>query len=270
MVCGVLRVAILGGLGLGFCGCALYAAPMKLRVERRVNPLGIDVMRPVFSWQSDSEERNWRQTAYRIRVATSEAALAGGKANVWDSGKINSAESVGIAYSGPELKARQRYWWNVEVWDGAGRSASATMPSWWEMGLLSPSDWSAKWIRREDPEETREMNAVRWIGLPEAQPGQAGQPLKAQFRYTVHLTKKPFGASLHVFAPGRFLVKVNGVETGHKTEWSSFDREEISGQLHAGDNEIVIDVSAPKAKDPGQTFPAALAAVLRLGYSAEK
>ena len=35
-------------------GSIVYAAPVRLRVEQRTNPLGIDVMRPVFSWQSDA------------------------------------------------------------------------------------------------------------------------------------------------------------------------------------------------------------------------
>ena len=42
-------------------GSVVYAAPVRLRVEQRTNPLGIDVVRPVFSWQSDAAERDWKQ-----------------------------------------------------------------------------------------------------------------------------------------------------------------------------------------------------------------
>jgi alpha-L-rhamnosidase len=267
------RIVFVCGLGFGLAAIA-DAAPVRLRVEQRVNPLGIDVMRPSLSWQSDSAERGWKQTAYRVRVATTEAGLKAATPDIWDSGRVESAESVGIAYAGPELKARQRYWWTVEVWDGQKKATSAAAPAWWEMGLLTSADWSAKWIRRDDPEEDKELSEIRWIGLPNAQPGQAAQPLKAEFRYQLHLAKRPFGASLHVFSPGSFVVKVNGVETGHKKEWSSFDREEILDQLKygegvAGDNTIEVSVSAPKAKDVSQSYPAALAAVLRLGQNAE-
>src|SRR4051794_18090037 len=194
----------------------LHAAPVKLRVEQRVNPLGIDVMRPVLSWQSDSVERGWKQSAYRVMVASSAAGLADGRADVWDSGRIASSESVGIAYAGPELKARQRYFWSVEVWDGQGRSSKPATAAWWEMGLLSPANWSAKWIRRDDPEEDKELREIRWIALPNAEAGASAQPVQAQFRYQLHLANRPFGASLHVFAPGTFVAKVNGVETGTK------------------------------------------------------
>ena len=263
-------------LAVAFLCCAageVHAAPVKLRVDQRVNPLGIDVMRPVFSWQSDSVERNWKQSAYRVRVASMQAGLASGKADVWDSGRVASSESVGIAYAGPELKSRQRYYWSVEVWDAQGRSSKPVTTAWWEMGLLAPEDWLAKWIRREDQEEDAELKQIRVIGLRNAEPGPAAQPVKAEFRYQLHLTKRPFGASLHVFAPGSFVAKVNGVETGHKTEWSSFSREEILGHLRfgegaKGDNEIVLTVSAPKTKDASKSYPAAVAAVVRIGTSA--
>jgi alpha-L-rhamnosidase len=251
----------------------VVAAPIRLRVEQRVNPLGIDVQRPVLSWQNDSIERNWKQTAYQIRVSSTAAGLVGGgKPDVWDSGKIGSSESVNIAYGGHALKSRQRYYWAVEVWDGHRRSSRAAIPGWWEMGLLEASDWSAKWIHRDDSDEQKELKSIRWIGLPSAQAGRAMQPAKAEFRYQLHLEKRPFAASLHVFAPGAFTVKVNGVETGHKAEWITFDREEIGDRLHfgdgaKGDNEITVSV---KVKQGEPTPPAALAAVLRLHSSASE
>jgi alpha-L-rhamnosidase len=188
----------------------LHAAPVKLQVEQRANPLGIDVMRPVLSWQSDSVERGWKQSGYRVRVASTAAGLASGKADVWDSGRVDSSESVGIAYAGPELKARQRYFWSVEVWDGQGRSSKPAVAAWWEMGLIAPGDWSAKWIRRVDPEEDKELKEIRWIALPNAEAVPSAQPVQAEFRYSLHLSKRPFGASLHVSAPGTFVAKVNG------------------------------------------------------------
>ena len=140
------------------------------------------------------------------------------------------------------------------------------------MGLLGPADWSGKWIRRDDPEEDKELKEIRFIALPNAEAVPSAQPVQAQFRYQLHLAKRPFGASLHVFAPGTFVAKVNGIETGTKKEWSSFSRQEIAGKLKfgdgaAGDNEIVINVSAPRTKDVKQSYPASVAAVLRVETS---
>src|SRR5579871_3392728 len=250
-------------------GSAVYAAPVRLRVEQRTNPLGIDVVRPVFSWQSDAAERDWKQSAYRILVASSAAALAQGKGDVWDSGRVDSSESVGIAYGGPELKSRQRYFWTVEVWDGHDKSVRAASAAWWEMGLLQPGDWNAEWIRRNDPDAERELHSIHWIALPEAEAGQIAQPTAAEFEYRLHLDKKPLSASLHVFSPGAFTTRVNGAVTGHKTDWSSFDREDVRDRLvygegAKGDNLIVVSVVAPKSRDVKASLPAALAAVLRI------
>src|SRR6185312_10898192 len=84
-----------------------YAKPSHLRCEYLENPLGIDAANPQLSWQSDNKERNWQQSAYQILVASSEKNLQAGKADVWDSGKQNSPESVGIPYGGPKLESRK-------------------------------------------------------------------------------------------------------------------------------------------------------------------
>ena len=75
------------------------ANPVKLRCAYRENPLGIDVPAPQLSWQSDNAERNWRQSAYEILVATQSGLLAPGNADMWDSGKQTSAESAAIRVS---------------------------------------------------------------------------------------------------------------------------------------------------------------------------
>src|SRR5215469_13784669 len=94
-----------------FTVATAHAVPVHLRCESVNNPLGIDVPNPHLSWQSESPERNWVQTAYQILVSTSPLKLT--SAPVWDSGKINSAESVGIEYRGPKLLTRTRYYWSV-------------------------------------------------------------------------------------------------------------------------------------------------------------
>src|ERR1700722_97033 len=92
---------------------AAAAAPVRLRTEYLENPPGIDMPTPHLSWQSDGSERNWKQTAYQVLVASRAELLSPGRADVWDSGKIDSDESVGIAYHGPPLESRHRYFWKV-------------------------------------------------------------------------------------------------------------------------------------------------------------
>ncbi|MBY0433223.1 MAG: hypothetical protein K2U26_03845, partial [Cyclobacteriaceae bacterium] len=63
----------------------------NLRVENLQNPMGLDEKQPRFSWQLASDKRNVLQTAYEITVR-------GGKNVLWNTGKINSDQSVYVAY----------------------------------------------------------------------------------------------------------------------------------------------------------------------------
>jgi alpha-L-rhamnosidase len=120
--------------------------PERLRVEYADAPLGLDEPAPRLAWRSPVA----RQTAYRIQVAAFPEALAAGDL-VWDSGKVASDANVQIAYAGPPLTSRRRYWWRVQVWDAADRASGWSAPGWWEMGLLAPADWQARWIGGREP-----------------------------------------------------------------------------------------------------------------------
>src|SRR5260370_29255039 len=133
---------VLGILLSALTGSA-SADPFHLRCEYLENPLGIDKTSPQLSWQSDNTERNWEQAAYQILVASSLEQLRAGKTDVWDSGRIKSSESVGIAYGGPKLETRRRYYWKVRVWDTQGRPADSSDTALWGMGLVSPPQCEA-------------------------------------------------------------------------------------------------------------------------------
>ena len=241
-----------------------FALPVHLLTEDRTDPLGIDDPAPALSWQSDDTVRNWKQSAYEILVASTPEKLRSGHADIWDSGRQSSAQSVDVPYAGPALRSRQRCYWTVRVWDDAGNPTAAAEPAWWEMGLLSPSDWRARWIRADDAGQRAALDRIQWLWLAHGDSEHVPSGTKAQFRYMLHLDRVPQSASLHVYAGGTFTARVNGTVTGHKQDWSSFDREEIRDALHPGDNTVEIEVDVP-ASSSHPTAPAALAAAFRLG-----
>ncbi|AIY41690.1 Alfa-L-rhamnosidase [Collimonas arenae] len=118
-------------------------------VEYSSNPLGIDNPRPRLSWILGSDERNQKQSAYQVKVASSLPLLA--RPDIWDSGKVDTDQSVLVPYGGPPLLSRTRYYWTVRVWDSHGHTSAWSKPSWWEMGLLSEQDWHAQWIGLDRP-----------------------------------------------------------------------------------------------------------------------
>ena len=65
----------------------LTAQPLtftQLTCENSVNPIGIEVKEPRFSWKIGSVQRNTFQTAYQVMVADDPASLASGKGTAWD------------------------------------------------------------------------------------------------------------------------------------------------------------------------------------------
>ncbi len=119
----------------------------QLVCENLVNPIGIDIQQPQFSWQIVSAKRNVMQSAYEIRSGINSALLAKAKNLQWSTGKIQSDQSVHVVYKGKPLQSAKKYFWQVRVWDNMGNVSPWSEPAFWQMGLLHASDWKAKLIQ---------------------------------------------------------------------------------------------------------------------------
>ena len=135
------------------CMIALHVraelVPTRLRCEQMDNPFTVDVLNPRLSWinkVNDEAVQGEKQTAYRICVASSREKLLAGDADIWDTGKRMSDQSVLVPFQGNELVSGGTYWWRVKVWNKDGHESEWSEPAFWGMGLLSASEWQAKWI----------------------------------------------------------------------------------------------------------------------------
>ncbi len=118
----------------------------SLRCEYLIDPQGIDTVQPRLSWVVESPLRGEKQTAYQIVVASSADVLASDKGDLWDSGKVTGDETAQVVYGGSPLTSRMQCHWKVRAWDKAGMPSAWSTSAAWTVGLLKPSDWSAKWI----------------------------------------------------------------------------------------------------------------------------
>ncbi len=68
----------------------------ELKTEYRVNPLGIDLKEPRFSWKIKSSENDTMQASYHLSIVSQNGT-------VWDTGEVQSDQSVHVPYKGEAL-----------------------------------------------------------------------------------------------------------------------------------------------------------------------
>jgi alpha-L-rhamnosidase len=79
---------------------------------------------PFFGWIVNSDHKNAVQEAYHILVSSTFEKLNGDIGDLWDSGKVNSNQSVNISYGGLVPEPGQVYFWKVKTWDNHGVESS--------------------------------------------------------------------------------------------------------------------------------------------------
>ncbi len=193
--------------------------PWDLRVEHLDEPFGIDVVRPRVSWKLPVAAT--RQVAYRV--------IAG----AWDSGRVESDQSVLVEYDGPPLTSRARVEWRVQVWTDLGPSEWSD-PVTCELGLLGADEWSARWIA---PVGTGEEAGLR------------GAPLLRR-RFT--LADRGAVARVYATAHGVYELFLNGVRVGDQELTPGFtsyrsrlqvQTYDVGPLLRDGENELLAVVS---------------------------
>ena len=110
---GCLFLALFGILVPPIVAAPAAISPTELRCEYGKNPIGIDVVTPHLSWVLASTERDEKQSAYEIVVASNPEILRTDHGDIWNSGKVDSDESIQIPFRGKTLQSGERCYWKV-------------------------------------------------------------------------------------------------------------------------------------------------------------
>lgn len=194
----------------------------QITIETRKQPLGLDALSPRISWISQSDATGVNQQAYRVRVATDEQMTA----LVWDTGRVESDQSVLLPYAGKPLASRTLYHVNVQVWLDNGETASAQTT--FETAFLHWTDWQAQWITPEYDFQA---------------PKTACPIIRREFTLTGPVRR----ARVYVTAKGVYELRLNGEKVGedfltpgwtsynHRTLYQTYD---VTSQVRQGANAI--------------------------------
>jgi len=209
---------------------ASAANPTHLRCEYRANPLGIDVLKPRLSWQIEDEGQNARiapappgkagetlaevaegnavvrgrmQSAYQVLVASTPVLLAQDQGDLWDSGKVASDQCNQVEYAGKPLGSRSHCFWKVRGWLNDGKASAWSATANWSMGLLTATDWQAKWIGMDMQDATADPKDAEKRRLP-------ARYLRREFA----ASKTVKHAMAYVCGLGCFDLHINGKKIG--------------------------------------------------------
>ena len=166
-----------------------------LRCEQLSDPRGIDVRQPQLGWQIRSDQRDLRQTAYQLLVASTMSGLSKDEGDLWNSGKVSSSQSQMIPYAGVPLKSRMGCYWKVKIWTTGGVS-EWSRPAFWSMGLLDGTDWTARWIGYDQ-------------GFPWDSVSKFSRLSARYFRREFHAASDIRSATLYIIGLGHYQLYVN-------------------------------------------------------------
>ncbi|MFC2089503.1 family 78 glycoside hydrolase catalytic domain [Bacteroidota bacterium] len=167
-------------------------APENLKVEygAAVN----DEANPRFSWVLSDTTRGARQTGYHLLVGSAERYLNDKKADVWNTGMVESDQSVFIEFKGEKLVSGERYYWTVRFKNEDGKLSGWSKPELFDMGFMKNSSWKAKWIGAEA--STAKEDTL--------------QPSSIMMRKEIELLKNIKLAKAYVTGLGSYQFFING------------------------------------------------------------
>ena len=249
-----IRILILSCLSILAYACSTSNTGIfATRLKTNYKEFSTGVANPVsFSWELESGARNQSQSAWQIIISDDSKLLNQNEGNIWNSGKINSGQSIGILIDSLQLKSGTHYFWKVKVWDKSGIESDWSDKSAFVTALFDSSDWDgAKWISLEEMDSSLRL-------VPGVQTWQNNtkniairRPILPLFRKEFEASKSIESAYLFICGLGQYEAHINGKQIGNfflTPGWTQYDKTclyntyDITQELQKGKNAIGVIV----------------------------
>jgi len=252
-----------GGASLLAADAAPHAA--GLRCEHRVDPEGIDQARPRLGWVMESDEPGQRQTAYRILVASTRERLARDEGDLWDSGRVESSQTVDVPYAGAVIEPHGDGFWKVKIWDRHGRESPWSDRAHWSVGLPAHDDWRGEWIGWEEEIPQRFVDDTNWIWFPDDGPAESLPPGTRFFRrsFEIAADRAVVNIVLRITADDACTIFMDGREIGTRAGGHATKEMDLTYRLGPGRHVLAVMVT----NGGDANGPAGLIARLQVDYA---
>ncbi|MDR3252427.1 MAG: family 78 glycoside hydrolase catalytic domain, partial [Tannerella sp.] len=234
---------------------------VDLTGEYLVNPLSLSAEHPRLAWKIEMPAQaacsNLKQTAYQIIAASSPELLTEDKADLWNTGKVKSGNSIQTPYEGRELNSFARCYWKVRIWDNHGKVSAWSQTSYWGRGVVGDNGWQAEWIGAQPDTALRryreyvannyknkDFDVNYWMNPP--------HPPSPLLRKSFNISNTVKNATLYVSALGYYEIWLNGERIGdyrHSPEWTDYEdcvqyqTFDVSGRLRKGENVLAATLA---------------------------
>jgi alpha-L-rhamnosidase len=195
----------------------------EVQIEHLRENLGIGTARPRLSWKVSTAVEGWLQAVYELACDDPDGQMRE------QTGRIDSDQSVLVAWPFAPLASREHCAVRVRVWGTDGNPSSWSEPAPLEVGLLAAQDWTARFVSPEWDEDTTRP--------------QPCPLLRREFDVRVGVTK----ARLYVTALGVYEAFLNDTVVGDHVlapGWTSYDHRlryqthDVTHLLREGRNAI--------------------------------
>lgn len=222
----------------------------KMNLEYQENPLALGYKDFSMGWQILASQNAIVQESYELEFYMMEPS---GKTLIWNSGMVTDNKSQLLPYSGPELKALQKYAWRVRISDNNGNtSAWSKLQEFW----TKPNEGSldAQWIGAITRLDSKLPEGRRFEGNsvnrnPESKAlWAATDPLSKKSLYLrkdLHMEKPIEEALVYISGLGHYELSLNGQKVGDSEFaplWTDYERTvyynvyEVKDLLNKGEN----------------------------------
>ncbi len=233
------RITLFLGLFLALASCGkIEIQIINATVEQQDGSRALATAQPRFSWNYETDAQNVVQTSYRIIVASTLENAQKGIGDLWDSKEVKSNQMLYVPYGGTPLKSRDRAYWKVMATvtsDGHSKTKVTSEIGAFEISLLSPDDWQARWIGHEFDDDVLKGHTRL-----------AARYLRKEFK----LEKEVAEARLYISGMGVYSAYINGAEVAPEEllkptlSWYSkrvyFNTYDVTEMLQRGDNAMGI------------------------------